>query len=205
MGSKFYACPLTPETKEKITGISFPKNLSDAKISYEDLSEVHVLYVNFDGLVDEGILIVNNLISEDALDIFEKLFEAKYPIEKIRLIDDYGADDELSMSDNNSSAFCYRVIANTDILSNHALGMAIDINPLYNPYITYIDGRENIAPANSAIYCDREKDFPHKITEDDLCCRLFKEHGFTWGGDWEGKKDYQHFEKKFEGKEDRKN
>lgn len=196
MESSFYTCPLTPEIRNKITGISFPKNTCDVKISYDDLSEVHVLYVNFDGLVDEGILIVNNLISKDALDIFKKLFEAKYPIEKIRLIDDYGADDELSMSDNNSSAFCYRVIANTDILSNHALGMAIDINPLYNPYITYIDGREIIAPANSVSYCDRKKDFPHKITEDDLCCRLFKSHGFTWGGDWEGKKDYQHFEKK---------
>ena len=78
-------------------------------------------------------------------------------------------------------------------LSRHAFGMAVDVNPLENPYIN----RSGVVmPAEGQPYVDRSRDFPHKITRDDLCCRLFLEHGFTWGGSWSDRKDYQHFEKR---------
>lgn len=78
---------------------------------------------------------VNKAIAEDVLAIFRQLYEAEYPIEKVRLVDEYDADDEASMSDNNSSAFNFRFISHTTKISKHGLGMAVDINTLYNPYV----------------------------------------------------------------------
>ena len=128
------------------------------------------------------------------IDIFQKLYEASYPIEKIHLIDEYDADDELSMRDNNSSCFNFRYVSNTTRISKHGYGLAVDINPRYNPYIKFVDGKKSVEPANGLEYEDRTKSYPYKIEEDDLCCKLFVEHGFLWGGNcWEDEKDYQHF------------
>ena len=100
----------------------------------------------------------------------------------------------LSMRDNNSSAFNFRYISYSTKLSKHALGLAVDINTLYNPYVKNVDGRRNVEPANAEKYTDRSIEFPHKIDHDDLCYKVFMQHGFEWGGDWEHAKDYQHFE-----------
>ena len=131
------------------------------------------------------------------LAIFEELYQAEYPIEKVELVDAYNADDEESMSHNNSSAFNFRFISHTTKISKHGLGMAVDINTLYNPYVKTVDGKLSIEPANATAYVDRSKDFPYKIDHDDLCYKLFTKYGFTWGGDWTHSKDYQHFERDF--------
>ena len=112
------------------------------------------------------------------------------------LIDEYDAQDGPSIRANNSSAFNFRFIAGTGVLSNHSRGMAVDINPLYTPYVKTNGGRTVVAPAEAAPYADRTRDFPYKIAEDAPCCREFLRHGFTWGGHWKSLKDYQHFEKK---------
>lgn len=188
----FYYEPLSEDIKTRITGHSYA---TDCLVPYDDLRYVSVQYYNFDGKTKTGEIICNKNIAQDLVEIFYELYEADYPIEKIRLIDEYNADDELSCLDNNTSSFNYRVIAGTTKLSKHAQGLAIDINPLYNPYITYPDGVENIFPYTAASYADRNADFIAKITHEDLCYQLFTEHGFTWGGDWNSVKDYQHFEK----------
>ncbi len=138
----------------------------------EELRYIHILHIGFDGKTHEGELIVNKRIADAVLDIFAELYKAEYRIEKVRLIDEYNAEDELSMRDNNSSAFNFRYISYTTKLSKHALGMAVDINTLYNPYIKEVDGRLSIEPANAAEYVDRSKDFPHKIDHDDICYKL---------------------------------
>lgn len=189
----FYIRPLTEEIKKKITGISYPE--ADAEISCDELAYVHVRHWDFGCREKDGELICNRKIADELVDIFKELHHQKYPVEKIRLVDAYGADDEASMADNNSSCFNYRTVAGTSQLSNHAYGLAVDINPRYNPYITYKNGGQIIAPANACIYADRSADFQHKIDENDLCYRLFTEHGFSWGGAWTHAKDYQHFEK----------
>ena len=74
------------------------------------------------------------------------------------------------------------------------MGFAVDINPLYNPYTKVVAGKRIIEPVNGEPYLDRAADFSYKIQKDDLCYKLFKEHGFEWGGDWKKSKDYQHFE-----------
>lgn len=190
----FYSEKISDKIVERITGISYKKN---DNISLSDLRYIRVLHTGFDGMTHIGELIVNRAIADDVVAIMRELYENEYPIEKMVLVDEYGGDDEASMSDNNTSAFNYRVIANTSTLSNHALGMAIDINPRYNPYVTTNSaGKTNISPGNGAEYADRDRDFMAKIDHDDLCYRLFLSHGFSWGGDWKKNKDYQHFEKK---------
>ena len=193
---RFYHTALTEELKARITGCSYPDTEEPLQISYEDLSYVHVLHYDFEGQIQEGELICNQAVAQDLVEIFYELYESQYPIEKIRLIDEYSADDEASMADNNTSCFNYRTVPGSTKRSNHSYGFAIDINPLYNPYVRTRDGKELISPDNAVPYADRSADFPHKIDRNDLCYRIFIEHGFTWGGSWNSSKDYQHFEKR---------
>ena len=177
----------------RMQGRSFPTGCTTARA---DLRYLQVLHRNALDSVCHGELVCNKAIAADLLDIFRQLYDAHYPIEHIRLIDDYDADDERSMSDNNSSSFCFRTVAGTTKLSKHARGMAVDINTRYNPYVRYRrDGSMHVSPENGRPYTDRTKKFPYKIAEGDMLYRLFTEHGFTWGGHWRTVKDYQHFEK----------
>lgn len=213
--ASFYYEPLSEELITRITGISYPVtkdyaetlasvavNITDSEeniaISYEDLRYLSVLYYDFHGKVQTGELICNQAIAQDLLEIFYELYLNEYQIEKIRLIDEYNGDDTASMLDNNTSCFNYRVVDGTSSLSKHAIGCAIDINPFYNPYVVFNkdgSGETYISPEGSEIYADRSREFSYKIDENDLCYKLFKEHGFTWGGDWNSCKDYQHFQK----------
>lgn len=191
----FYYESLSDTVKERITGISYPADDNNAAISYDMLRYVNVLYYDFQGETQTGELICHKAIAQDLVEIFYELYEARYPIERIALIDAYQGDDELSMQDNNTSCFNYRTRPSGK-LSNHAYGLALDLNPLYNPYVaSRSDGSTNIAPAGSEDYVDRSRSFDYKIDKDDLAFRLFTEHGFTWGGSWRSVKDYQHFEK----------
>ena len=188
----FTQTEITPEVLQRIKGVSYPENCS---VPIEQLRYLTIQHYNLDGEVCSGELICHRDISNELLEIFRQLFEAKYPIERIVLVDEYGGDDEASMADNNSSAFNYRYVAGTKRLSKHSRGLAIDINPKYNPYVRKRGEKTVVSPKGSEKYADRSKDFPCKIDKNDLCYKLFKAHGFTWGGDWKNSKDYQHFEK----------
>lgn len=190
----FYAKALDDDIKLRITGITYP-NTPDMQITYDDLRYVHVLYKDFNNNTCEGEIICNKSIAGDFVDIFKELYEADYQIDKIRLIDEYGGDDDISCEMDNTSCFNYRVVDGTSKLSKHSYGTAIDINPMYNPYVKFKDGVPYTKLDCSQPYIDRTLDFPHKIDENDLCYKVFKAHGFTWGGSWKNSKDYQHFEK----------
>ena len=190
----FYISEIPDDIFEKMQGKSYK---ADCTVPRDELRYLHVLHMGFDGQTKEGELVVNKAIADDVLAIFEELYQADYPIEKVELVDAYNADDEESMSHNNSSAFNFRFISHTTKISKHGLGMAVDINTLYNPYVKTVDGKLSIEPANATAYVDRSKDFPYKIDHDDLCYKLFTKYGFTWGGDWTHSKDYQHFERDF--------
>lgn len=213
----FFYQPLTDEVIARITGISYPvsetiapalalsatnivsdEDAASLAISYEDLRYLNIRYYDFNGEIQTGELICNKNIAQDLIEIFYQLYLNEYQIEKIRLIDEYNGDDTASMLDNNTSCFNYRVVDGTSSLSKHAIGCAIDINPFYNPYVVYNkngSGETYISPEGSEIYADRSQNFPYKIDENDLCYKLFTEHGFTWGGNWNSCKDYQHFQK----------
>ena len=189
----FYYEPLSDEIKQRITGLSYP--MGECQVKYEDLSYVHILYVDFNDEIKEGELICANNLAQDFVEIFTELYNAGYQLQEVSLVDKYGADDDASCEANNTSAFNYRVVAGSTKLSKHSYGRAIDVNPMINPYVTFKTGTPATKLACSQPYIDRSVDFPHKIDENDLCYTLFKAHGFTWGGDWNSVKDYQHFEK----------
>lgn len=190
----FYYEPISNEIFKRISGISYPV---DCTVSLDELRYVGLKYVDFNGEIQTGELICNKALAQDMVEIFYELCTNDYRIESVKLVDEFGGDDTASMLANNTSCFNYRVVEGTTRLSNHAYGRAIDLNPFYNPYVTYNkDGTTNISPEGSEAYADRSASFPYKIDENDLAYKLFKEHGFKWGGDWNNSKDYQHFEKK---------
>lgn len=190
----FYYEPISNSVFSRISGISYPV---DCTVPLDELRYVVVQYVDFNENTQSGELICNKALAQDMVEIFYELYTSGYQIESIKLVDEFNGDDTASMLANNTSCFNYRVVEGTTRLSNHALGRAIDINPFYNPYITYNkDGTTRISPVGSEPYADRTAQFPYKIDENDLAYKLFKAHGFKWGGNWNSSKDYQHFEKK---------
>lgn len=196
VSQNFYYEEISQEIKNRINGKSYGEG---CEVPYEDLRYVRVLYWGFDNETHQGELIVNKAIAEDVVEIFKELYDIQYPIEKMVLVDEYEADDNASMAANNTSAFNYREVDNgSGTLSMHSYGLAIDINPLYNPYVRKVGGKTVISPENGTEYADRTQDCPYYINEDDACYKAFIERGFTWGGDWKNTKDYQHFQKKLD-------
>lgn len=181
--------PLPQNIIDKINGVSWK---ADAPVTLDQLAYVKVSYFGFDDKVHEGELVVNKKIDKEVTDIFKELYHAKFPIEKIKLIDEYGANDDLSMADNNTSSFCFREVEGSNgKLSKHSFGIAIDINPVQNPYIR----KNKISPIEGKNYKDRLDIRKGMIVKDDICYKAFKSRGWTWGGEWKTMKDYQHFQK----------
>jgi len=185
---------------QRINGKSYRKN---DNIRLSDLRYLLLPHYNFSGNIQVGELIVNRNIAEDVRSIFMELFSEKYQIEKMHLVDDYwtgNADstDSNSIEHNNTSAFNYRAATGSSNLSQHAYGRAIDLNPQQNPYVSYSSGKAKWDHANANAYIDRTGGKDHVITHEDIAFRIFSAHGYTWGGDWNTIKDYQHFERKQE-------
>ena len=186
---------------QQIDGKSYVENNN---IQREDLRYLKLLHYNYDHQLQVGELIVNKKIAKDCKKVFRELFAEEYEIASMYLIDRFWTGDSVdsdtnSIEHNNTSAFNYRVVPDTDRLSNHAAGFAIDLNPLQNPYVKYdSDGSFAKYYKDMEKYTDRSQEGMHMITHDDTAYKVFKKHGFTWGGDWNNSKDYQHFEKKAE-------
>ena len=198
-GRYFTGTAITEEDPvyERINGRSYRDN---PHIGLEELRYLKMLHYNFDGQIQVGEMIVNESIQEDVLEIFQALFREEYEIKSMYLIDDYWTgdaedSDTASVDANNTSAFCYREITGGGNMSNHAYGLAIDLNPQQNPYVSYRTGEPVWWHENANDYIDRDAGLPHMITHEDLAYELFTQHGFEWGGDWNSPKDYQHFEK----------
>ncbi len=183
----FSVQPLSDSIFQVMKGKSYPEGCT---IERSDLRYLTVLHVDAEGRVHRGELVCNKAIADNLLDIFRELYKARYPIERMQLIDNFDADDERSMQANNSSCFCYRVVKGSKHLSKHSQGMAIDINPLYNPCVK----GEHVQPATARRYANRSRKFSYKIERGDLLWQLFTQHGFRWGGAWRSLKDWQHFE-----------
>lgn len=141
----FTCQPLTEQILHRINGLSYHEN---DYISPQELRYLRIPYINFHQETKLGEMICNYRIAPDLLEIFHILYEQQYPIERIQLADDFQADDDLCCLKNNTSCFNYRTIAGTDTLSRHAFGLAVDINPFYNPYVTFIDN----PPKNNAYH-----------------------------------------------------
>ena len=159
-----------------------------------DLRRVELDYLGFDGRVHRGALIVHRNLADDVIAIFADLLRQGYPIAAMRTVEQYpGADDELSMRDNNTSAFNCRSLPGSTQWSLHAYGRAVDVNPLINPFITK---GGDLQPATASAYLDRTRDEPGLLRAGSPAVAAFTGRGWTWGGTWRDPIDYQHFEKR---------
>lgn len=164
---------------------------TECPVPMDKLRRVKVGYVGFDGQTMQGELVVHQSVSDEIVNIFKELYAAGYPIKSIAVVDIYMGDDTLSMDADNTSAFNYRPVTGAKTLSKHSYGIAIDINPIENPYIK----GEVLSPAAGRNYVDRSIILPGMIIAGDPCYRAFTSRGWIWGGNWKTLKDYQHFEK----------
>ena len=160
-----------------------------------DLRYLRLLHHDGKGKVRLGEMVCHRSIAREVLEIFKKLYAARYPVEKVLVADRFGGDDVKSMEANNTSCFNYRPVAGSKKISKHGMGLAVDINPLYNPHVVRRNGAVRVSPPSGKRYAERKSAFPYKIAKGDLCHTLFTAKGFKWGGAWRSSKDYQHFEK----------
>lgn len=188
--SIFVSEPIPVEIRERMKDVSMPQ---DARIDVADLRYLTLPYYDFNGCIRQGEMVCDKKIASDLLAIFRELFEQQYQFCSIRLIDDFDGSDKASMLANNTSCFNYRTKDGSRELSRHALGLAVDVNPMQNPFVK----RGKVYPENAVEYADRNVDFAHKIDMQDACYKAFRKHGFSWGGLWRSAKDYQHFEKRY--------
>lgn len=166
----FSVTTIDDTTFARMKGKTYKDNCT---VPLSELRHVKVLYKNKEQQTLKGEIVCNKHIADDVAEIFYELYKANYPIEKIRLMDDYNADDETAMRDNNTSSFNFRFISHSTKVSKHGLGLAVDLNTLYNPFVLTVDGKLHVEPATALKYVDRSKNFDYKIDENDLAYKLF--------------------------------
>lgn len=168
--------------EEALSGMEIPADIR------RSLVLVDVNYYSFDGRLHRGQVVIHKALAEDIRKVFRVIEEERFPVGKVVPIVRYGWSDELSMKDNNTSAFNYRRVKGTRVLSYHARGRAIDINPMQNPFC-----KRGVCSPEGAEY---RKDRPGTILISSRITAEFIRLGWKWGGRWRSSKDYQHFEKR---------
>jgi hypothetical protein len=180
--------PIEPAVQAEMTGASWRPDPRCP--DWPALALLRMNHWGFDGAPHDGELVVAAAVASDVVFAFERIFAARFPIERMVRIDAYGGDDNASMEANNTSGFNFRTIAGLDALSLHSFGTAIDINPAQNPYM----GRGGvISPPAAAAYLDRENLRPGMLVRPGPVVEAFEAIGWEWGGDWSPRKDYHHF------------
>ncbi len=191
-GSRFIArtSRIGPALRARMTA----SHRAGCPVPLSGLRHLTVSYVDFGGRSRTGELVVAAEDADGLVSVFRKLYAARWPIARMRLVDVYDGDDGRSMAADNTSAFNCRRVAGSDSWSEHAYGRAIDLNPVRNPYVqaSTVDPPAGRAFASLDRSADAEVP-PGVVKADDVVVRAFAAIGWTWGGDWSSSKDYQHF------------
>jgi hypothetical protein len=159
-------------------------------VPIQNLRYLTMSYWSFDGAVHRGEMVVNRSVAGAVVKVFGKLFAARFPLRRMRLVDAYGGDDDRSMAANNTSAFNCRAVTGGTSWSQHSYGWAIDINAIQNPYVSRGGA---VLPTAGAPYANRSLTAKGMIHAGDAVVRAFASVGWGWGGSWSGTRDYQHF------------
>jgi poly-gamma-glutamate synthesis protein (capsule biosynthesis protein) len=183
--------PVPSAVRQRMTGSSHDP--ARCPVGFNDLRLLTLRYVGFDGRAHTGQMVVHHRHARGLVGVFRELYEARFPIRRMQLIDAYGGDDDRSMAADNSSAYNCRMVAGKSTFSDHAYGAAVDINPVENPYVT----ADGVLPAAGRRFVDvdrsRDAAAPRGvIVADDVVVRAFARIGWKWGGVW-NEADYQHF------------
>ena len=177
---------LSAAARARMDGVSWHPG---CPVSMDRLRLLRVSYWGFDGMAHQGGLVVNASAATALSRAFGMLFAARFPIRQMRVVDDFGGDDERSMLADNTSAFNCRQVPGSTVWSQHAYGLAVDVNPFENPEVR----SGAVDPPAASAWADRSRSSPAMIRHGDAAWRAFSEIGWTWGGDWTSLKDYQHF------------
>ncbi len=162
----------------------------DCPVTLEDLVSIDLVHWGFDGEIHDGAIVVARSEADGVIAVFAGLFDLGYPIQSVIPIGALPEGVEEEDPDyNNTSALHCRLAVGSTRWSEHAKGMAIDINPLLNPYLS----ATTLWPPNSERYLDRSLAEPGMIEADGAVVSLFAENGWQWGGNWTSIRDYHHF------------
>jgi D-alanyl-D-alanine carboxypeptidase len=189
--------PIPDEIWSDMQGKSWHPNLGCP--TRERLALLTVTFLDFEGRPALGQLIAAKEVTSELSRILSQIFEnGAFRIQRMERVDKYNGNDNASMAANNTSAFNCRVVAGTTILSAHASGIAIDINPVPNPWVK----GNNTQPLEGRPFDTERKrqaanqqGQPGIILSGGAAVTAFKQNGWKWGGDWNNQKDYQHFSK----------
>ena len=179
---------LTPQDHQRMTGVSWRDG---CPTPLESLRKLTFSRWTSEGTQDTGELIIAESAADEVLSVFKTLYEAKFPVHSAKTIDAYNGSDDASMADNNTSAFNCRKVGGTTRWSEHASGLALDLNPLQNPMVK----GTRVYPPEGKNWLDRADVRPGMITDGDVVVKAFAAIGWKWGGHWNSLKDYQHFSK----------
>jgi D-alanyl-D-alanine carboxypeptidase len=179
--------PIPPAMRAQMTGVSWHKG---CPVGLNELRLIRLAYRGFDGRAHTGSLVANRSAADVLVGVFRRLYAAGFPIRRMVPVDRYGGDDFRSIEADNTSAFNCRAATGSGNWSNHAYGLAIDVNPIENPYVS---GGTSSHRA-SAQYLDRSRHRPGTAYEGGVLVEAFRSAGWGWGGSWGGSvRDYQHF------------
>lgn len=179
---------LSGAVRDEMRGVSWHEH--PACPSLDSLRLLKLRHWGFDGASHEGELVVHATLAAEVLAIFERIFAARFPIQRMLRIDHYAGSDADSMAANNCSGFNFRVVEGTERLSQHALGHAIDINPVQNPWLR----GSCVDPEAGRAFLDRTQLRPGMIVRPGPVVAAFEDAGWHWGGDAKSP-DYHHFSK----------
>ncbi|MDH3298950.1 MAG: M15 family metallopeptidase [Acidimicrobiia bacterium] len=155
----------------------------------EELAYVTVSFLGFDGLNHTGEIIVASSVADDIVSVFETLHAERFPIEEMRIVTQADLDAPPTGDTNNTTAFVCRPVTGGTAFSEHAKGLAVDVNPFLNPYVK----GERVLPELALVNTDRALERPGMIEPGVVVVEAFADIGWAWGGDWTSLKDYQHF------------
>ncbi len=158
-------------------------------VDLDELAYLTVAFRGFDGRNHTGEIIVHADVADDIVSVFEALHEARFPIEEMRIVSAEDLTAPPTGDGNNTTGFVCRPVTGGTVFSEHAKGLAVDINPFHNPYVR----GDRILPELAAVYTERAEARPGMITAGDVVVEAFDSIGWTWGGDWTSLVDYHHF------------
>ncbi len=178
--------PIPADVRARMEGVSWHGDQPECP-RWDALAYLQVDHVTYHGTA-RGELVVANQIALRTVELFRRLWQIGFPIRQLRLVDDFTGSDEASMAADNSSAFNFRLIAGTQLLSQHALGRAIDINPVENPWRK----PDRIVPEAGTAFADRTDIRPGMIVRPGPIVATLDDNGWEWGGDWRHAFDDHH-------------
>lgn len=175
--------PVPPDVRERSTWTE------ECPVTLDELAYITVSHWGFDQRFHTGEMIVNAAWAEDAVEVFRKLHDQRFPIEQMRVIRQEEVDAHPTGDWNETTSFVCRPAVGSGSWSRHAYGLAIDINPFHNPYLK----DDLVLPELATYYTDRSMDQPGMIHDGDPVVDAFAAIGWPWGGNWNTLKDWMHF------------